>query len=254
MFVQLQSRPEDALVDLHSVLSNERTSGVEFVAALELLRDFDSNWISVVANAPGLGKLDEHLQIRVAEILESDVKGTELVVAMMSKLVGQQRDTKDGSYALAKLHLSLSLIHSRQFKKALEVIADSREEILESDRVTEVFNYAMAEWGQKGVAPKDLMARVVLLLEGARSEGVNRHQCLALAYYVCGEITTAKYHLQIALRATADMTGRDFSCWRYLEVSRNEMRRDLGLLKDYIDGVGPGPTVFATSGNELLLN
>jgi hypothetical protein len=52
----------------------------------------------------------------------------------------------------------------------------------------------------------------------------------------------------------ATMPGRDFSCWRYLEVSRNEMRRDLGLLDDYINGNGQGPAVFANSDNELLLN
>jgi cellulose biosynthesis protein BcsQ len=247
---RLQSRPEDALVDLHSVLANERTPGVEFVAALELLRDFDSNWISVVANAPSLWKLDDHLQMRVVEILESDVKGTELAIAMMSKLVDQPREVSE----LANLHLTLALIRSRQFKKAIEAIAGSREEVLESNEPIDVFNYAMAEWGQKGIAPKDLMARVLLLLENVHPEGVNRRQCLALANYVCGEINTAKHHLQMARRSTNDMTGREFSCWRYLEVSRNDMRKDLGLMEDYIDGVGPGPTVFATSGNELLLN
>jgi hypothetical protein len=164
----------------------------------------------------------------------------------------QRREPKNGFYEIAKIHLALSLIHSRQFKKALEAIASSREEMLESNQVTEVFNCAMAEWGQKGVAPKDLMARVVLLLKEARSEGVNRHQYLALANYVCGEINAAKYHLQIVRGETADMTGREFSCWRYLEVSRSEMRTDLGSLEDYIDGAAQGPTVFATSGNELF--
>jgi hypothetical protein len=103
------------------------------------------------------------------------------------------------------------------------------------------------------------MARVVRLSEDVRHpETVNLHQCLALAYYICGQIYAAKAQLEIARTMAAHMTGFAFSCWRYLEVSRNDMREDLNLLKEYIDGEGNSPTIFATDtknlGGELLLN
>ena len=247
---RLQGRSDDALVDLQSILSNPQTAAVEFVAAVELLRDFDPSWISIVANSPLLKKLDAGQSVRLADILMSDLKGNELVVAMMRGLIRTLRPD-DSIYYAAESRLILALISSNQFQQAMEETGDRRENILNSENVVRVFNYAMAEWGHTNSVPLDLMARVLELGKSDQGRSSNRHQCFALAHHLCGEGPAARVELERARMATLRLDGREFSCWRYLEVTRTEMRNDLEALEKFVSGDGPGPAVFSRDPENL---
>ena len=72
-------------------------------------------------------------------------------------------------------------------------ITDTRENLLLSSEMADVFNYAIAEWGNSGTPPRDLMAKVVDLLLQETFRSINRHQCLALAHHVVGDQTLATW-------------------------------------------------------------
>jgi hypothetical protein len=131
----------------------------------------------------------------------------------------------------------------------MEELAENREAILRSNDVTEVFNYGMAEWGHRNIAPLDLMERTLKFAEADSYRSANRHQCFALAHHVCGKRDAARLEIERARTMNSRLTGREFSCWRYLEVSRNEMRRDLNSLEKFVNGEGPGPAVLRGADN-----
>ncbi|WP_407157801.1 MinD/ParA family protein [Bradyrhizobium sp. STM 3557] len=240
---RLESRSDDALIDLRAILAGENSSPYDVVAAVELLREFDPDWIEAVARSPALKTLEGSRLIRLAEILLSDGRGVSLVVQLMQELFQISQDARVRRQA--KLHLVLALISSRQFERAMKEIASNREDVLRSENVVDVFNFAMAEWGHTGKSPYDLMQAVVLLSAGDDPNTVNRRQCLALAQYVAGNVSAAKQHIRLALELNEHVRGREFSCWRYLEVSRKDMRSDLIALNRYVSGEGPGPSVLA---------
>src|SRR5258708_32039728 len=106
----------------------------------------------------------------------SDQRGVGMVVSLMSQIVTSPA-AEATTLRPAKSRLVLALISSRQFEKAIGELAVSREEILKSTDVVDVFNFAMAEWGHTNCAPQDLMERVLHLAQRDDYRTVNRHQC-----------------------------------------------------------------------------
>jgi hypothetical protein len=254
---RLQGRQEDALLDLQAIISSTEATGVEFVAAVELLRDFDTGWLVAVRNSPLLKKLDAEQTIRLTEILSSDIRGNELTIAMLRRLMlDVPRD--GGAYFAAKVRLVISLISSNQFEAAMTEITSDREEVLRSKDIVSVFNYGMAEWGRQGTPSPDIMSRVLELVKPREINNANRHQCLALANYVCKKNAAAWEELEKARTAASHMDGRELSCWRYLEVDRSQMRDDLNAMERFFNGALSGPSVFSRAseqaGDPRLLN
>lgn len=240
---RLQDRHEDALADLQAILTGVDTTGFEFVAAVELLREVDTNWISIVAASPILQKIEDEQLLRLAEILMSDPKGNELVVSLMRGVMS--RHPRGGKlHNSAYTRLILALISSRQFDAAIAATEVSRAQLLETGDMCDVFNYAMAEWGIWGTPPKDMMDRVLKSSQTDLYRDANRYQCLSLAAYICGETMVAWELLRQSRAIVERLSGRVFSCWRYLELSRPQMREDLDAMGRYFEGRGPGPEIF----------
>ena len=253
----LQGRQDDALLDLQAILSGPETTGFEFVAAVELLRDFDSNWLAITRNSSLLKKLDAEQSVRLAHILMSDLKGNELAITMMRGLM-LSVPRGSATYTIAKSLQTLALISSNQFEAAMTEITSDREDVLRSNEITTVFNYGMAEWGRRGSPSLDLMSRVLELSKATNQNNVNRHQCFALANHVCKQDVAARQELDKARALAAHLNGREFSCWRYLEVNRSEMRDDLNAMERFFNGDSSGPLVFSRAaeptGDPRLLN
>jgi tetratricopeptide (TPR) repeat protein len=250
---RIEGRTDDALADLYLILSDRKSDAVEFIAAAELLREFDPTWLSVVAASPTLRSLDSHQLLRLADILMSDPRGPELVIELMEPIIAASKADERAS-SLARYYLILASISSRKFSRAMEALANNRGEIIKSRALADIFNFAMAEWGHTGVAPQDLMSRVVELAErDGHPPTVNKYECVALAYFVSGDSAAAKAGIKRALSVNAKAHGREFSCWRYLEVSRSEMRRDLHSLEQFVEGNGSGPSVFVSDQNGAKL-
>lgn len=88
--------------------------------------------------------------------------------------------------------------------------------------IYDAFNCGMARWGEDGAVDRDPFRRVVELDRSETQEGTepNHLQCMALAYWACGENTEALNCLDSAAHALEARRGsREFSCWRYLRAS-----------------------------------
>jgi hypothetical protein len=110
-------------------------------------------------------------------------------------------------------------------------LAGSREEAMNSKQIRTVFNYAMAEWGERKVAPSDLLRRVVELDRDqlAHSHGANYFQCIALACLTLSDMSTAMMNCERARRRLDG--GYVFSSWRYLLASSTEMAKDIDAIE-----------------------
>jgi hypothetical protein len=108
-------------------------------------------------------------------------------------------------------------------------------EVLTSQRMTAIFNFACAEWGETSVPPKDLFARVASLVETGDEfgPGPNYWQCVSLANFMVGNTTLAKFFLGKAEQEIEAMPPIPvFSCWRYLNVRKKEFMNDLQEMRD----------------------
>jgi hypothetical protein len=60
----------------------------------------------------------------------------------------------------------------------------------------------------------------------------------------------AREELEKARVFAARLNGREFSCWRYLEVNRSQMREDLNAMERFFDGESSGPLVFSRASEQ----
>jgi tetratricopeptide (TPR) repeat protein len=237
--VRLQKHPE-AIADLKAVLNSEESNAVNVRAAIELLRAVDPKWTEII-QVSMIRRLALDDQLAIAGILASDKRGLPFAAEIAA---GVAKAAPAGTIQeTAKNELALSLIGSGHFQDALTAISPSREALLASQNMSALFNYAMAEWGETGKPPTDLFERVVELQPAVRrveSYGANFSQCLSLAYFLVGDREEAKKYLERAHEALGP--GEVFSCWRYLRVSSDEMKRDLRALDKMISGEKIVPT------------
>lgn len=128
----------------------------------------------------------------------------------------------------------------------MDVLAQSRESVARSDSAADVFNYAMAEWGASGRAPRDLFARVLELDRtiAVPDRAINYQQCLAITYHALGLARDAHERLELAYQALALFPRTEFSAWRYLNVQPRELRKDLDALGRAINGASDRPWMF----------
>jgi hypothetical protein len=128
------------------------------------------------------------------------------------------------------------LIGLGEFEDALELLRPRLER--ESPDVSDLFNGAMATWGEGNPAYLDLFHRVAYLNteDPAFNASANFHQCLAVAWWQLGELDRATLHVDQSLELIAGQTSQEFSCWRYLRVAPDEFISDLDLLRRAIKG------------------
>ena len=117
------------------------------------------------------------------------------------------------------------------------------------NEIADVFNYAMAEWGETGVPPKDLFARVIELGEGKKGGNANFLQCMAIAQYVVGNEVGARSFVRAAGSEIRLNPRRTFSAWRYLETTANQFRTDLDAIDSLIKGNDVLPAFIARARN-----
>jgi hypothetical protein len=95
----------------------------------------------------------------------------------------------------------------------------------------------MAEWG---IAGKPSLEAFELLAQRLADEALqgdlsaNHHQCSALVFIVLGRVDAAERELAAA-KAKISAGGMDFSCWRYLNVSGDDMFVDIKAMLAAID-------------------
>lgn len=219
-------RNEESLLDWVRVLREPGVSGAEILRAVNGIRELRPNdWVRSIQSSLQAEKLGVEELRQVVKTLMSTPESVSFGVSLMERSqfvkagLPAANPTLDGSYVL-------SLIRMHRFEDAIKAIG-SRAQVIQGERIIDVFNYAIAEWGRDARAPKDLFQRVVELDRiQRRSMDANYHQCMALANAVAGNSKEATKRLERA-RQDIEVSGRAFSCWSYLELSRAEFLRDV---------------------------
>ncbi|AJD43954.1 tetratricopeptide repeat-containing protein (plasmid) [Rhizobium gallicum bv. gallicum R602sp] len=237
-----QSRRQDAQVDLHAVIGSPVTAPIELRSAIEALKIVDPHWIDVIERSPILEKLlPEDVSI-ISNALLTDA--TAVPVALRILVKGhREADGNEGVRADLCSDLVLALISSGEFTEAMKTIGDSRANVLRSGSIQDVFNYAMAEWGQTGSPSDELFDHVLGLgIADPDPEGANFYQCLALASAITRRGEDAFEYLGKAKELA--VRGPIFSCWRYLYGGRPEMLVDLDAMEEAFKSGNIKPPVF----------
>lgn len=216
--------------DLRHVLASKDVTMADLVASIERLREIDADWLSAIQASDKIKNLTSAELYRVVNSLSTSPAGA----ALAAKLLVQSAARSSRRVSEPKLHLVLAFIGTGRFSEAQKELG-GREVVLRSNTIQNVFNFACAEWGQTGNVPIDLFSRV---LEMAEEQGLtsfeepNVLQCLSMASYLCGKTSDAYDYLKRAGKAINNSPpGLVFSCWRYLNVTREDFQADLDEMR-----------------------
>lgn len=209
--------------DLRAILLDTEASSADLTFAISHLRDLDASWLRLVEKSPAVQKQIKFDPESIANALMIDREGSALAARLMPADLSED----------LRILVVLALIGSGEFSSARQYIG-TRSSVLESENVILIFNYACAEWGESGVAPKDLFDRVTILgkkIQHVRSP--NFWQCISIASFVVGNFTFAKNALEKAeLEISIVPPVPIFSGWRFLNVRKKEFSEDLEEIRD----------------------
>lgn len=225
LLLRRAGQTEQARDDLRKVVLARDVSVADFVSGIEELREIDPDWLHTVERAETLGTLSGKDRIRVVNRLMVERRGAELAVQMLAN------ETDSGASNVR----ILGLIGTGDYEGAMNQLGD-RSDILNSDTIEDVFNFACAEWGLMGKPSQDLFLRVAHLSIGQSRDGdPNYAQCMAMTFYVLGEHEKAS---ELADRASKEVDQWPpialFSSWRYLNVKRGDFKTDIEQMRAQI--------------------
>jgi MinD-like ATPase involved in chromosome partitioning or flagellar assembly len=231
-----------AISDLKALLSQTDVPFWELIAAIKLFVDLNPQEIECVATSPAIGALAPDDQLVVMYEMLSSHKTLPIANSLAERLISQE-DTTSNDAKVARNGAVLSLIAQRRFSEAKAIILPrgaSQEDIA----LEEVFNYAMADWGECGNPAHELFQRVLDLQRQRERRDANFHQCLSVAYWVVGDKRQALEQLEEARKLLSMRGGENFSVWRYLKVSPAQFREDIESLERMINGEKLRPLVL----------
>ncbi|MDH6268399.1 MinD-like ATPase involved in chromosome partitioning or flagellar assembly [Rhizobium sp. SG_E_25_P2] len=224
-----QSRRDEAKSDLLEVLGSPDTTPTDLRSVIEALKSFDPDWLALVERSPILDKLLPENVTVVTDALQSDRRAVGISSRLLQKAFFVAQNDGDEDEVL-RSSLLLTLISNREFRKAMDIIAADASAILASSDIRDVFNYAIAEWGEEGAPRQELFARVLELASlSDEDEDTNFYQCLALAHAVVGDTASALALIGKA-KEMVPMQGTTFSCWTYLTGRRPVTLADLDAM------------------------
>jgi septum formation inhibitor-activating ATPase MinD len=238
------NRKEQALADLSRLLDSGTSTVFEIQPIIDLLRALEpQSWVAPVQ------RVIDQLQVSVPgyktlmSSLMSDRDKLPLVVQLGQRARSMSDEARQDS--TIRSYLILALIGLGRFELAMDLIG-SEADILDSNRPDDIFNFAIAKWGVDGKPSLPLFERVIAVIERrfVTPPDANVFQCIALSQMVLGHPEEARVALELA-RSRA-RTEKAFSCWRYLDVTGREMRRDLDAMEEVVDkGPAAEPEFFA---------
>lgn len=133
--------------------------------------------------------------------------------------------------------MGFALLAQGRFSEAAAVYRAERDRA--SGTISNVFNYAMAEWALTGCPAIEDFRKVTTMHEnaGIRSRyGANYFECIAIAYHHAGKPEMALQALTRARQATGSNPKRETSAWRYLSVGPEEFTDDLNSIQAMVEG------------------
>ena len=236
--VALQTEGEDSSKLVSNVMEAFKFEGLdedELTQGVEILRRAAPDKLREVTSAPAFRSLSPYQCSLVADEFMSCVEGLKGAVDLLVSCIGDAK-TDGMAHRSVRRSLSLALIGLGRFQEAINLFGGSRPEP-EALQIDDCFNYAIAEWGDRGKLPRDLFERVVELhSKNPVPYGPNYHQCLAIACCAIGAREDARRHIEQAITLIEEGPRPEFSCWRYMRVPPGEFKDDCAEIKELIAG------------------
>lgn len=242
-FHSASEQREEALNDFRRVVSSPTSTVFELMPALRSLKDIDDDWLGSLKTALRTHDKDFATIQQLSRYYMTFRDGMEILcphISQCSKSKALNEDEKQSARSSAILS-SIS-IKNYSNAKSLIGIADSSQ--VQAASAIDIFNYAITNWGETGTPTKSLFEALVNHTDlKDRKPDVNTRQCLALSYAVTGDTENARIEIDAALKylKSGELA---FSCWRYLNVSGDDMAEDLMAMKSLLDADKPLVPVF----------
>jgi tetratricopeptide (TPR) repeat protein len=233
---RLQGDEQHALDDVQNALNSSEATYFDVRLAVRMLYDMDPLRVNQISASSSLAVLDFDERCRVAHELLRSHDTIPAAEQILTEVIENQ-DASNVQRQRARSELALGYIALGLFHDAMHAISPTRPEPLEPD-IEDAFNYAMAEWGEKGVVPHDLLQRVVDLDKQSPppDSGPNYMQCLAIAHWAVGNIEQAREKISRARQQLMARRSPDFSAWHYLIVPVDQFMADLDAMLKMING------------------
>lgn len=228
-----------AIQDLEYLLTSQPATAFEVRPGIELLQVLDEvGWRSTLEKSLQNAFMDVPAKSNILAALLTERSYARQVADFASSSALTVETPRDKS--ILQNSAILALIADGRFDEAMRYISPARSDLLKSNKVPDVFNYAIAEWGSSGQVPIDLFQHT-LELRGRMQEAADANglQCFALSKFLLGQQSDALEDLKLA-RIKALATTYVFSCWRYLTVSSQDMVSDID---EMIAAVSEGVTL-----------
>ncbi|WP_254513792.1 KGGVGR-motif variant AAA ATPase [Anatilimnocola floriformis] len=214
--------------DLQKLFQYRDLDTMELYRAVQLLRRGDPDVVSLVLASPAYKSLDLGNRMFVARSLLG--RGAEVLVTGDFRKLVNEKDFRSPSFRADRNELVLAAIGNGHLDLAMAAFGDIRPDPAQL-AIEDAFNYAMAEWGLTKVLPVDMFGRVVdLETVSGRTRAANFQQCMAIANWAVGRQEEAKKRLEDAIRKSNEIATREFSCWRYKPVNKEEFLADCAAI------------------------
>jgi tetratricopeptide (TPR) repeat protein len=243
---RFQENPQSAMDDVQKVLNSSEATYFDASRAVRMLQDLDSEGLKRIPDSPALATLDFEERLAIAHALLTSHESLLVAEAILSSLV-RDRDASAVQRQRATGELSICLIGLGRFREAMHTISPTRPELGGFD-IGDTFNYAMAEWGETEILPRDLFQHVIDLdRQNPQPDTANYPQCLAIAYWAVRDIEQAREKINLARQRIMTRRSPEFSTWRYLTVSVDQFISDLDAMLEMINGKNVVPTFMVKS-------
>jgi tetratricopeptide (TPR) repeat protein len=233
---RFQENPKPAMDDVQKVLNSSEATYFEASLAVRMLQALDSEGLKRIPDSPALTALDFDERLAIAHELLTSYDSLPTAEVILSSLV-DDRDASVAQHERAINELSICLIGLGRFREAMHAISPVRPEPAGLG-IQDAFNYAMAEWAETGVLPRDLFQRVIDLdrQNPEPDRGPNHTQCLAIAHWAVGDIEQAYERISRARQQIMARRSPEFSAWCYLTTSVDQFISDLEGMLMMING------------------
>lgn len=240
---------EQAASIVTSVFSDSSTSVLILNRAVELLRLTQPKLLRGLVGSHAVNDLKLPERIAFAAKLDRAVQereiAYELLVPLLQRATGAEEWFLDAHFALGSAAVAL-----RRFSEA-EVSFRAALSVRQS--IASTFNLAIARWGLTASPDTKLFHRVIEMADSRPAiDNANYMQCLALCYHLVGQKERARNALAESRRKIQLRTGHEFSCWRFLGVSKDEFVKDLDAMDSWLRGAPVSPT-FLLDAQQLAL-
>lgn len=225
---------EQVIRAIDSLLADPKASAYQVNHAVQLLVQVDSRRVLGVPEAPAIKSLDGDGLLWLAKELNESIEGALASHTLLSR-AATLPDISPESLDACRLELSLRSIALGRFEEAKRIIQEAVKDI-DSAIIAHRFNYAIADWGERGVPDANLFRRVVAVDPHEQRDDANFLQCLALAAWASGDNDLARTYLDSTRSAIMNSPRPTFSCWRYLTAPLKAFIDDLDQMKALFAG------------------